>query len=144
MDRRCYTCKEVKPLEAFAKSAKESLGHRYECKVCQNKHAKAFHKQFPERTKQYEIKHNLMKDFGLTVETYDAMLVAQNGVCKICGNPPTTERLSVDHDHQTGKLRGLLCRHCNVGLGHFRDDPNRLINACKYLWDFMPKSNGQK
>jgi hypothetical protein len=53
---------------------------------------------------------------GLSVEEYDAMLKAQGGGCAICGNPPKTRRLDVDHDHKTGKVRGLLCHRCNRAL----------------------------
>ena len=56
------------------------------------------------------------RQLGLSVEDYDAMLAAQGGVCAICGNPPKTRRLDVDHDHKTGKVRGLLCHRCNRAL----------------------------
>src|SRR5438445_9289465 len=63
----------------------------------------------------------------LSKEEYDAMSEYQRGVCAICGKEPTDgERLAVDHDHATGRVRGLLCRGCNTGLGHFTDDPSRL------------------
>lgn len=67
------------------------------------------------------------------------MYVAQDGLCAICGNPQipgegsSTKQLHVDHDHQTGKVRGLLCNQCNPGLGYFQDDISRLIAAVKYL-----------
>lgn len=58
----------------------------------------------------------------------------QNNCCAICGNPPSDDRaLALDHDHQTGVLRDLLCTNCNVGLGNFRDDPDLLARAADYL-----------
>jgi len=53
---------------------------------------------------------------GVSLEQYEEMLARQNGGCAICGNPPKTRRLDVDHDHRTGKIRGLLCHRCNRAL----------------------------
>ena len=63
------------------------------------------------------------------------MLEAQDGVCAICGKTPqqNIKRLYVDHDHETGDVRGLLCQQCNIGLGAFRDDKAVLHKAIKYL-----------
>jgi hypothetical protein len=80
------------------------------------------------------LRHHLGKSYGLTVESYEAAVARAGGACEICGETcPTGTRLSVDHDHMTGSLRGLLCRWCNAGLGHFRDDPTRLAAAIAYL-----------
>lgn len=82
---------------------------------------------------------NLRRSFGLTLEQYDTRLVAQNGVCALCRRPETAvlkgklKRLAVDHDHLTGKVRGLLCSQCNTSLGMFGDDPSRLRAAADYL-----------
>jgi len=74
----------------------------------------------------------LKSKYGLTIEQYDIILESQNGVCKICGgaNP---KRFAVDHDHKTGKIRGLLCSMCNGGLGLFRDNIDFLKKAIEYL-----------
>jgi hypothetical protein len=63
------------------------------------------------------------------------MLSEQSGVCKICGEPCPTYKhaLAVDHNHTTGKVRGLLCNNCNNGLGRFRDNPQYLRAAADYL-----------
>ena len=62
-------------------------------------------------------------------------MVEQNGRCAICGVPEyeLPSRLYIDHDHETGKVRGLLCPSCNTGLGHLKDDPEVLLRACIYL-----------
>ena len=58
--------------------------------------------------------------YGLSTADYDALLIQQDGVCRICKRSCSTgKRLAVDHDHGTGAVRGLLCRRCNIGLGHF-------------------------
>lgn len=81
-------------------------------------------------------KYNLRSKYGITPEHFDAMLARQGGGCAICGAALATragQRLHVDHDHETDEVRGLLCTHCNVGLGQFRDDPTRLRRAIGYL-----------
>lgn len=77
---------------------------------------------------------HLQREFGITIELFDMMLVAQLGLCIICLLPMTGLREPcVDHDHKTGKVRGLLCSNCNAGLGHFQDNPASLGRAIKYL-----------
>lgn len=69
---------------------------------------------------------------GISVETYLAMEREQGGVCLICkGN--TNRRLAIDHDHETGEVRGLLCGKCNTGIGQFDEDPDRMRAAIAYL-----------
>lgn len=76
----------------------------------------------------------------ITLEEYDAMLEAQGGGCAICGATESghgrTRNLCVDHDHTTGAVRALLCHGCNGGLGHFKDDPDRMLAAIEYLKRF--------
>ena len=73
------------------------------------------------------------RKYGITREDYEARLAAQNGVCAICSRPPTDKELRVDHDHQTGAVRGLLCDDCNVGIGRLRDDAGIVLLALEYL-----------
>jgi hypothetical protein len=82
-----------------------------------------------------DLAANLSK-FGLTVAAYEAMVEAQGRKCKICHIPVEKlggQRLQVDHCHTTGKVRGLLCRNCNIGLERFRDHATILRNAAKYI-----------
>jgi hypothetical protein len=78
------------------------------------------------------MRHLLRKVYGITLEDYDARLALQKGVCAIC-KQPDSQALSVDHDHKTKRIRGLLCGSCNLGLGSFRDDKTRLKAAILYL-----------
>lgn len=71
----------------------------------------------PEKKRAYNYKAR----YGLTVQEYEAMLLEQNGVCAICGNPPTRGLLHIDHDHAGGGVRELLCHGCNHGLGYIED-----------------------
>lgn len=74
----------------------------------------------------------LFRKLGLTMARYHEMCEAQGWACKICQRTPNTA-LHVDHCHETNKIRGLLCGGCNVGLGHFGDDPERMEKAAEYL-----------
>jgi hypothetical protein len=80
--------------------------------------------------------------YGLTADDYQSMMASQNGVCAICERPETVrqphrigggESLAIDHDHATGKVRGLLCMTCNTAIGKLNDDPNLLRVAARYL-----------
>lgn len=75
----------------------------------------------------------LKQMYGLSLDDYNQMFIAQGGVCAVCLNPPVKKRLSVDHDHQTGKVRGLLCASCNFGIGRFKDNADYLERAAMYL-----------
>jgi hypothetical protein len=75
-----------------------------------------------------------LKGYGLTVAEFNAMVEKQNGVCAVCGKSNLRgARLCVDHKHETGKVRGLLCVHCNAAIGLFCDDINLLASAISYL-----------
>src|SRR5262245_37438199 len=81
--------------------------------------------------------------YGLTIEDYDALLARQGGACAICRKPPE-QRLCVDHCHTTKKVRRLLCRRCNLGIGYFGDDPRLLRRAAAYLEAFLPRKPKRK
>ena len=74
-----------------------------------------------------------LKKFGINVNQYELMLKEQNGKCYICNLEDKSGALAVDHCHDTGNVRGLLCRSCNNGLGRFKDDVNLLERAIVYL-----------
>ena len=84
--------------------------------------------------------HHLKSTYALTVEDFEAMFEVQGGVCAICGLEDEKKRqdgtsfpLSVDHDHETSQVRGLLCSRCNMALGLFRDSPEVLASALDYI-----------
>lgn len=79
----------------------------------------------------------LKQSFGITLDEYDEMLDAQGGTCAICKRVPlTTRRHAVDHDHESGIIRGLLCGVCNTGLGLFHSDAERMMAAIDYLLEW--------
>lgn len=121
----CTKCKAVKPFEEFYTNPNRSSGYNSWCKVC-----------CVETNRWGHVK----RKYGLTQEQYLQMLEEQNGVCAICLNPENKvhkgnqkSMLSVDHDHETGAVRGLLCDRCNTGLAAFRDQPQYMMNAILYL-----------
>ncbi len=75
------------------------------------------------------------RNYGLSVEAYAAMVATHGGVCAICGKPETVKNraLSVDHDHATGRVRGLLCLLCNRVVGCAKDSAGVLRSAANYL-----------
>lgn len=80
-----------------------------------------------------KFKH-IKRKYGLSQEEYEAMLKSQDSVCAICRLPNTEgRRMSVDHNHANGKVRGLLCMTCNAGLGCFKDNENLLLAGMQYL-----------
>ncbi len=87
----------------------------------------------------YLFARNLEYRYGITVERYQEMLEAQGGVCAICGGEAGVgeagkgERLSVDHDHDTGEVAGLTCSLCNTGIGYLRHDPEIVAAALAYV-----------
>ncbi len=93
-------------------------------------------KEHPETARKLH-RRSCLKKFGLTIEEYDRLFLAQNGLCAICGNPETTKagtvRLAVDHNHETNEIRGLLCNRCNWLLGLVKDSPQLLAQAITYL-----------
>ncbi len=87
----------------------------------------------PEKLRETDRRHHLKKNFGLTVEQYEQMERRQHGMCAICATRNPGQRLAVDHCHDTGAVRGLLCLRCNVGIGMLNDDPKLLAEAILYL-----------
>jgi chorismate mutase len=155
LKRRARNCKSIakwranNPEEARTKGAEEQRlwrqRHPDAWREDLKARAKAWEKAHPEYKKakkkrwdgrNVEYRRAYMREwsYGLTQADYDAMLLAQDGRCAVCAGPPVGKPfLLVDHDHGTGQVRGLLCQPCNVGLGHFQDEPARLQAALAYL-----------
>lgn len=129
-EKRCTRCKQIKPLDAFHFEKARREGRSVWCRQCKNFYVKEYRKANPiiDRIKR------LKKRFGLTLEEYDKLFKKQNGICAVCGNVNRDGIfLSVDHDHATGEIRGLLCSFCNSALGFARDNPVTLRKLADYL-----------
>ncbi len=147
----CTKCRAVLPPQIFSKG-------RSECKDCVSKYYKQYRKNNLKRIKEIESKYRsdpkndfklkrqayllkckdkilqryLKKQYGLTIENFNDLNKKQKGVCAVCKNLPDS-RLFVDHDHSTGRIRGLVCNRCNRAMGLFKDDYRVLMSAAMYL-----------
>lgn len=122
----CKDCGEIKPLDTFVLSKKSPTGRGSYCKPCQNARTYESRQRLHGGSREYHLRRR----YGIGVKAFEAMLVEQDGKCLICER---SEPEHVDHDHETGKVRGILCFNCNQGLGNFRDDIRSLIRAVNYL-----------
>lgn len=96
-----------------------------------------YHAAHPEKAAYYRRRRTL-QGYALTPAEFEEQRISQGFCCALCEVPERQSRygkLHVDHDHASGNVRGLLCDHCNIGLGHFRDDPAVLAKARNYLLD---------
>lgn len=112
MGKHCLKCQKYRQTEEFNKDRNRSDGLQVYCRSCQSELSQTIYA----RDTSVTHKGLLRRKYGLTPEQYQEMLDSQNGVCAICETPPTDKRLAVDHDHDTGAIRGLLCKNCNVKL----------------------------
>ena len=131
-DRKCCTvCGQWKPITEFNFAIKAKGYRQPLCKICQREQNRQWRQKNHRKKRVY-----LCREYGLTIERYENLVAAQGGRCAICGAvTPGGGRhyLAIDHDHTSGKVRGLLCNNCNVGLGCFRDNPKVLRRAASYI-----------
>jgi hypothetical protein len=126
----CKQCGWKASADFFQKDRSKKDGFRPECKPCTSLNRK--------KTLSTETirKRNLEKNFGKgALDIYQKLFEKQGGVCAICKSPENGRynHLSIDHCHETEKIRGLLCNNCNRGIGLLKDNPEFLKNAVKYL-----------
>jgi hypothetical protein len=157
--KRCKKCGESKPLNEFYKAVGMADGYRSECKACHRAAHRRWYAANREKAiarvkrwqQAYRVEYNakqrayrstrrdiereghLRRTFGITQAEYDELLARQGGGCAICGRKPGKISLHIDHDHETGEIRGLLCVGCNNALGQFDDDFDLLTRAADYV-----------
>jgi hypothetical protein len=147
----CSKCQQEKSVSEFSRRKFSSgrVGYKSHCKQCLNAANSIRYADPKEREKRRVImrayvkkdyvkhahrKTMLMRTFGLSLDQYDSIYTKQVGLCPICRLPlPDGYAAAVDHDHHTGKVRGLLHTACNSALGFLNDDIQRLRNAVDYL-----------
>ena len=139
--KTCGRCKVTFPAAEFSWNANKAIGRSYRCSRCKTCKA-AITKEWlakvgPVRAK----KSKLRKYYGLSVPEYEAMIAGQGDLCFICRKPSSDidprsgkpKSLAVDHCHESGKVRSLLCSACNMGIGCFCDSIELLQRAASYL-----------
>lgn len=159
--KTCPHCKTEKPLSEFHRRniVGETPGHASWCKACTAEKQrlyykknidkaravrKAYYRSHKDQFRKYYLKEkvsgsrretHLRKRYEIGSEDYEKLYRSQNGCCAICkqSHVDGTPRLTVDHDHKTNVVRGLLCFRCNVGVGNFRDNPDLMRSAIEYL-----------
>jgi hypothetical protein len=155
--KSCVRCKNLLPLDDkhFYRNTASKDGYVNRCKSCIREDDRLYRKEHPERMwertqkklqrqredsacharvesskRKYEL-----KQYGLTPTEHDALFKEQHGLCALCGNPPTRKNLAVDHDHATGRVRGLLCQACNVALARVE----AVLGWCKKAEEYLAK-----
>lgn len=161
--KKCSCCKRKRVVTDFHLNRAEPDGYARQCKECRSKARKncseearrsqissavAWQKKNQEAFREYQrqwrrdnakrlavsAKWSRLKcKYGVTKEGYGRMLAERNGGCHICGRSPPEVQLHVDHCHESNKVRGLLCGHCNKAIGMFQDDVKRMQEAIEYL-----------
>ena len=141
-EKRCRTCKAVKPVDAFPRDRKRQDGYQTWCKACKQEAQRRDYAADPMKMRERWLKSK----FGITQAEFDELLESVGGACQICGRTEGASKwckkeghLAIDHVHTTGEMRGILCDSCNPGIGFFKDDPDLLEKAAAYLRDFETK-----
>lgn len=123
-EKSCSQCGISKAISEFTMRKRARDGRAYICKACNGIN-----------TRPYDRERWLKRTYGITLDEYDGLFREQDGRCAICRTDRTSRwgTLCVDHDHKTGRIRGLLCTNCNQALGKFGDCGDRLKDAIRYL-----------
>ena len=148
--KRCNDCGESKPLDEFHRNVRKKDGHNLICKACANARTRGWRKAHPERAEKnradtrrwneenpdYRRRQMLQSKYGIAPEQYDALLSVQDGRCACCGTNEAGGQwgtFHVDHCHDTGRIRGLLCNRCNTAIGLFGDTVEGVDMAAAYM-----------
>jgi len=124
--KKCSKCKIVKPYSEFLKDKSKKDGYRFHCNACL--------KEYYQKNRIEKLDKARTRTYGVTPEQFQQMKDAQDNACEICKLPFVPEKTPhVDHCHTTNRVRGLLCNHCNRGLGGFRDSINIMQSAQEYI-----------
>src|SRR5678815_1750426 len=139
--KQCATCRETKPVTDYYVSPGGMPGWRPHCKPCHKQRRREAYLKAGGKDVPYE--QVLKREYGITLADYNALLRRQAGRCAVCRRPETVKsrsgqhrRLSVDHDHVTGTVRGLLCHRCNILVWAFEDNHTTLDAVRAYVDDF--------
>jgi hypothetical protein len=130
--RVCNRCGMKKDLKNFYKSSKNIVGLSWECRDCLRKRKIDSEGHYKTNKRKAFLAYR-KRIFGLSEQDLSDLFISQRGACKICRVAFIIDDYHIDHCHKSGKVRGLLCRRCNTGIGFFDDDTTLLESAIKYL-----------
>ena len=135
--KTCTKCKQSFIIEQFARDKYTKDGYYPSCKACVNlKPSKVDRVKKAAYDKEYRKTLGFRKaanQYKVPASFLENLMREQGNKCAICKSPPKKQRLSIDHCHATGKVRGLLCSPCNLALGLFRDNKDFLLESIEYL-----------
>lgn len=141
--KTCTRCGATKPLTEFRVTDKKYGYLRSHCNPCNREWQRERYVPRPRKRQDPEVRkakqaaghkrYMLRRRYGLSWDEYQAMLVQQKGECAICKTHLDQRALNVDHNHETGQVRGLLCNGCNRAIGFMNESPERLAAAIRYL-----------
>jgi len=133
--KHCIRCNRWLPHSEFGLDRSRPSGLESSCRSCAVSKKRVWRETNRTSHTVSNRKSYRIKTYGLSDDDYYAMLLEQDGLCAICREEPSFRRqpLHIDHNHDTGKVRALLCGHCNQAIGKFREDPHVLRRAADYL-----------
>ncbi len=134
--KTCARCRLPKALSAFHRHARSADGRNSYCKACSrdsNREHRARNPEYSASRYHKTLRSNLRRRYGLTLEAVLALGAAQQWRCGVCAHSLVARKPCVDHDHQTGAVRGMLCSTCNTALGMLGDDAAGVQAAADYL-----------
>ena len=140
----CTRCKQTKNLNNFTKVKLTTNLRGYDawCKQCHAETSKLWRQNNKDTLRMIIIakqkRRSVIRSYGITPTYYNKLVILQDGRCAICKCIPNRD-LDIDHCHESGEIRGLLCSNCNKTLGMFKNDPELLQNAIDYLIAFQIK-----
>jgi hypothetical protein len=133
--KKCTMCGNEYPISKFTKNSPNKDGYGSWCISCDQEYRKEYNRKHYIENKKANLSRAMKKNYGITMDDKENILENQNYKCPICGiELRLIERKScVDHDHDTGIIRGVICGNCNIMLGGARDNPDILFSGAKYL-----------
>lgn len=123
----CNKCHRPFPVDSFYADKRYKNGVYPYCQECR----KGYWRDDDRRAKRKL--YDMLRRYGVTEAHYKELVASQDGKCAICCTEPESRQLHIDHDHKSGKVRGLLCHKCNNGIGLFSDSVQLLTSAVDYL-----------
>lgn len=137
MTKTCSSCGAEKPLDQYNKRARNKDGLNSWCRPCVNAKSLAWYRNNRERTRRNHREYMLRSQYGIGEAEFQRLLALQGGKCALCpvifSLEGSRRNLCVDHDHDTGQVRGLLCARCNTSIGQLGDNAEGLRRALAYV-----------